>query len=67
MGFLTEKRRLVVQALIDHGSIPEAAQVLGIQESTFKRRLYGLKHSYQGNKRDCVEYEKFKLRLGKYL
>lgn len=67
MGFMTEKRREVLEAIANHGTIANAAKVIGVSEETAKGRLYSLRVAYDVNKRDCVEYERYKLRIGKYL
>jgi predicted transcriptional regulator len=67
LGFLTDKRLELLEAIIAHGSLKEAAKVVGISEEAAKGRLFSLRMAYDDNKKDCTGYEKYRLKLERYL
>jgi len=67
MGFMTIKRRELLETLANHGTVANAAKIIGISEDAAKSRLYSLRVAYDRNKQDCVEYEKYKLKLERNL
>ena len=64
---ITDKELELLVALERHGRLKDAARALGIKPSTARQRLARLKLRYQLARELCRDFERWRMRIPRYL